>query len=52
MEEEVKQMQADMQALVEADLDAQQVCTAGLSSLHGSGVSSTQALRIGCLAAK
>ncbi len=32
MEGEVRQMQADMQALVEADLDAQQV---HLSSLHG-----------------
>jgi len=43
-------MQADMQALVEADLDAQQV---HLSFLQGSGgVSSTQALLIGCLAAK
>lgn len=52
MEGEVRQMQADMQALVEADLDAQQVCTAGLSSLHRSGVSSTQALQIGCPAAK
>jgi hypothetical protein len=48
MEGEVRQMQADMQALGEADLDAQQV---HLSSLNASGVSSTQVLQISCLAA-
>ena len=48
MEGEVRQMQADMQALGEADLDAQQV---HLSSLHGSGVSSTEAQHISCPAA-
>ena len=49
MEEGVRQMQADMQALVEADLDAQQVCTAGFS---WESVSSTRPLHTGCLAAK
>ena len=49
MEGEVGQMQADMQALVEADLDAQQV---HLSSLNASGVSSIQVLHMRCPAAK